>query len=643
MIKIKSIYLSAALIFFILLASFDVIFMRGQADFTLYLIYSVILSLAGYALNDVRTEKTSFIGLIFLVISAVMVSAGQYVFFFHHIPHLWIALLFLAAAFAMMIISGFYPLGDSGKKPLKFQPVEAVILVSILALAVFLRVYRAGDIPPGIWFDEAQNGNEVLRILRGSPLEIFIPRLTMMPAMYFYIAALFTKILGVNIEALRLVSVVTGVLSVAAFYFLCRQIFKDGNFALAGAFLLAASRWHITFSRVAFLGMLTLLLVITCFYFYLKALEGHKITHAALSGISMGLALYTFSGANFIPIILICHLVFLMLFPAGRPRKSTIVSGLVILLTAAAIASPLALYAVKNPEIFSKRFSDLTIANDIEKEKSLAPLFKSIKVHLLMFNFEGDYNGRHNLYKKPMLDIITGALLIAGFMAAITAPGHSFFIIWFFVMLLAGIMTISIEAPQSYRIIGILPVVYIFVLFFLKKAQSALFALSRAQKPFLAIFLTVLTAVAALNIRQYFVLYPKEEATYLSFSPEANAIARFISEYSEKYQVYVTTGEKLYGFYPWEQKLICDFVNYGRPGYEYLKDDNKVSEASLSGRRGVIILARPSDPQVIAAVEKDYPKAKKEEFINSVTDEIMFVCYYIEKEAVKKGNAIIHW
>ena len=642
MVKIKALYLSAALIALIAMASIDVIFMKGTAGAGLYMIYAVILSLAGYVIHDARMEKKYVLGAVFMALSIAGAAAAQYIFSFHHIPSLWIGALFLAAAFLLVIASRFnLPSGQSQVK-LKSGVFEGVMLGAILAAAIFLRLYMSGSIPPGIWFDEAQNGNEVLRILGGKLPGIFVPRLTMMPAMYFYIAAFFTQVFGVNIEALRLVSVTAGVLSIAAFYFLCRYIFRDVNLALAGAFLLATSRWHITFSRVAFLGMLTLLLVITCFYFYLRAMDHGKKRLAVISGVSMGLGLYTFSGANFVPIGIIVHLLFTLLKPGTPLFKKRLFAGLTALLVAGVIASPLAVYAFKNPDIFSKRFNDLSIANDIEKEKSLAPLAKSAVEHLLMFNFEGDYNGRHNLYKKPMLDMVTGAMFITGFFAAIAWPGNAFYIIWFFTMLSAGILTISIEAPQSYRIIGILPVIYIFVLFAIKKIKDALWLINRSAGAFNVFLCVLVLSAASLNVYQYFVLYPADKATYLSFSPEANAIAGFVRENAADNLIYVTRADSLYGFYPWEQKLICDFVNYKGPSFEYIKEDNTANEAAIGDKKGVILLLRPTDTAMIAQVEKEYPKAVKKEFPNRVTDEIMFVCYYIEKGMIKKKAKLLH-
>ncbi len=624
------------------LASFDVLFMRGAAGYGLISVYAVILSLSGYAMHDARMEKRYASGAMFLALCVMLACAAQYVFSFHYIPALWIALLFLAAALVSSFISAPNLPSGGVLKEVKFTFMEAGLFSAVLLFALFIRLYNAGNIPPGIWFDEAQNGNEVIRILSGNLPGIFIPRLTMMPAMFFYIAAFFTRIFGVNIEALRLVSVVTGVMSIAAFYFLCRHIFKDIPLALAGAFMLATSRWHITFSRVAFLGMLSLLLAINCFYYYLKAISSGRRSHAVLSGISMGLALYTFSGANFIPIIITAHLLISLLRPGDPFYKRRLSAGILALVIAAVIAAPLAVYAVKNPDIFSKRFKDLTIANDIANEKSLMPLLKSAQIHLLMFNYEGDYNGRHNLYKKPMLDMVTGALFMAGFLAAAAGKGNMFYFLWFFIMLSAGIATISIEAPQAYRIIGILPAVYIFILLLLKKARDVLSLINRSTTPFFIFLCVTLFSAAGLNIYQYFVLYPRENATYMSFSPEANAIAGFIRDNSADYLVLVTKADNMYGFFPWEQKLISDFVNYQGPPYDYLKNDNTVSEAVLGRRKGVVLLLRPSDTVMIAQAQKEYPKAVKKEFHNRVTDEIMFVCYYIEKDMIKKKAELLH-
>ena len=204
--------------------------------------------------------------------------------------------------------------------------------MSLLFLAAFiLRIYKVAELPQGVWFDEAQNGNEVIRILEGGALEIFIPRFTQMPAMYFYIAAFLAKIFGIEIFALRLVSVILGSLSIVAFYFLLKYIFINWKLALIGAFLLAVSRWHITFSRVAFLGMQTLLLEIIFFYFYLKMIEEKRTAFAVIAGFVLGLSQYTFTAAGIVVFIVIFHMIILFLRDFRYFLKSLIYSPISLL------------------------------------------------------------------------------------------------------------------------------------------------------------------------------------------------------------------------------------------------------------------------------------------------------------------------
>jgi len=643
MISIKSIYLSLIFIVLVAAASADVVFFRGNFSYSLALIYILLLSLLPYTLHDVKMEKTGAVSGALLLTSFALIAAGQYVFSFHNTALVGAGSGLFAAGLALVVIRR------------RVIPPESIIktgagdsrifemagLGVILAAALFLRLYRIDSIPPGVWFDEAQNGNEVINILKGAPLQVFIPRLTMMPAMYFYIASFFSSILGPDIFSLRLVSTITGVLSIAAFYFFVRAALKDVKLALAGAAMLAFSRWHITFSRVAFLGMLTLLLEIICFYFYLKAISGKSWIAGVISGAAMGLSLYTFSGADFIPPVAALHCIYLLCSRGKDFARNNGKKIALIFITAAVIASPLLIYAAKNPEIFTKRFQDLSIMNEIKEQKSFMPVVNSVETHLLMFNYEGDYNGRHNLYKKPMLDFITGALLAAGLFIALADVSYIFYIIWFFVMLAAGIFTISIEAPQAYRIIGIVPCVYMLSLIAVKEALNVLRRVN-PSRVLAGIFVSAFVLCGGvINIYQYFVLYPGEKATYLSFSPEANAIAAFTGQNSSDYIIYASEGSKLYGFYPWEQKVICDFINYGKPGYIYMTDDNAVGRGAIAGKKGIIAILRGGDNAEEKELKLEYPLAEKKEFRNRITGEVMFICYYIKSEMLrpKKYNS----
>jgi 4-amino-4-deoxy-L-arabinose transferase-like glycosyltransferase len=637
MIKIKSIYLSLALALAIIISSADMLFFRGGFSLGLVMVYIILLSLAPYTLHDIKIEKKEWASAYLFIAAVAAVSAAGYLFSFHDSRLLPYGIILMAAGLALIIIRAVstHPAEAENDGLNMGRWREIAWLFVILALAFDIRIYRHDSIPPGVWFDEAQNGLETMAIIKGTPFQVFIPRLTMMPAMYFYIASFFTSILGANIFAIRLVSVIAGVLSVAAFYFFIRAVFKDVRLALAGAAMLAMSRWHITFSRVAFLGILTVLLELGCFYFYYKTLSKKSPLYALITGLVMGLSFYSFSAANFIPVILAVHSGILIIRRGRNFFRENLKNIALIFGVALVAATPLLTYALRNPEMFSRRMNEVSIMNEIKTEKSISPLVNSLKEHLLMFNYEGDYNGRHNLYKKPMVDFIAGALLAAGVFLTLAGSADIFYLIWFAAMLSAGILTLSIEAPQAYRTIAVIPCVYIFVLIALKEALRALKVINPSKILSTIFIIAVVSCAGAVNIYQYFVLYPAEKATYLSFSPEANAIAEFTKKNSGDYLIYSSTGKELYGFYPFEQKVICDFVNYGRDGYMYMTDDNMVDKKLLAGKKGIIALIRANDAVEKYLINKMYPAAVKKEFRNRVTDEVMFVCYYIDASMLK--------
>jgi hypothetical protein len=135
------------------------------------------------------------------------------------------------------------------------------------------------------------------------------------------------------------------------------------------------------------------------------------------------------------------------------------------------VALPLGLYFLWHPQYFISRAAGISI---FATENPLKALGQSLVKHLAMFNFKGDPNWRHNFAGQPMLFWPIGILFLIGFFISIKGlimavkrkkgfkfQASSFVIGWFFVMLLPGILTFE-GIPHSLRVVGVVPVVYIF-------------------------------------------------------------------------------------------------------------------------------------------------------------------------------------
>ena len=528
--------------------------------------------------------------------------------------------------------------GETVKTKKLTKTGEILAVLGIFILALILRLYQLDQIPLGVWYDEAQNGNEIIKMMSQNSIQVFIPETTQMPTLFFYIAMVFVKIFGINIFALKFVSVLFGALCSLAFYFLLRVIFSDIKIALAGAFLIAVSRWHLIFSRVAFLGMLTIFSEIVVFYYYLKMLKGRNFIYGLIAGAAAGISLYSFSAADFIPVIIFVHAAVTAAEDFRIFIKYHLKNYLLLFATMLLIASPLLMYALNHRQDFMQRATDVSIMSEIREKKSLSPILEGLRLYALAFNFEGDYNGRHNLYKRPLLDEITGVLFLLGFFLSLSKRKYWFLPVWFCVMLLSGLMTVTVEAPQAYRISGVIPVIIIFALLAINEIKKSLLVINKKENYAAIAIIALVGSIGFINITQYFVVYPKEISSFMDFSPEANGISRFINSSSKEYYILVSPAAKEYGFHAVEQRVILDFTTYQKGKFNYMQDKNKLTGMDLADKKGAAVVLRDSDEEYIAEIKKYYPGAREEVFTNPFRGNTLYRICYIDKDRIIEGK-----
>ena len=96
-----------------------------------------------------------------------------------------------------------------------------LILLVILFIAGFLRLYALDSSPPGIQPDEAMNANDAFT----SPGKVFYPENGGREGLYMNLTALSFRIFGPSPFSLRLVSALIGILTVLGLYFLTKELF----------------------------------------------------------------------------------------------------------------------------------------------------------------------------------------------------------------------------------------------------------------------------------------------------------------------------------------------------------------------------------------------------------------------------------
>lgn len=339
-------------------------------------------------------------------------------------------------------------------------------ILLILALAAFLRLWQFESLPFGTWYDEAENGLQALRILETPGYYPIYVGSIHAPSHYVYLIATAFELFGVSTESIRLVSVGMGLATVLAGYLMGGELFGRAGGVLL-ALLLALSRWHINLSRLGMYNASTPLFSLLVMFFLLRGLRRGRYLDFALAGLSLGLGLCFYVAFQLFVGVVGLFLVLMVLterdFLRRFWRELLLMLGVALL-----VVAPVVRYAWLQPGPFFERTQKTSLFAKTTPEQRLPALLENTRKHLLMFNVQGDPNGRHNLPGEPMLDPFSGALLVLGLglalwrgLLAARQPRLLLLPVWLGVTLLGGILSLNFEAPQSLRSIGALPAAYL--------------------------------------------------------------------------------------------------------------------------------------------------------------------------------------
>jgi len=419
---------------------------------------------------------------------------------------------------------------------------SSLLLTIILLLATFLRLYRIHDLPPGIFIDETNAALDALQILDGQLVSPFATGWFETPNLYVYYMAGVFRLLGVSFFALKWLSILPGLLTVASAYPLARRAFGPLA-ALLGLFLLATARWHIHMSRWGWNALLPPLFQVLVAYLLLRGLETERPRDFALAGLMLGLSQYTYLAARLIPLTVALFLLYQTLTERRFLRRHAI--NLILLAGVSLMTfAPLGLTYLKRPFLFFNRTRQVSLLNDLAEAGNLEPLRDNAVEHLLMFNYQGDANPRHNLPGAPMLDPVAAALLpLAGGYALYRWRDrrYALLLLWLGVALLGGVLSAAAEAPQSYRTLGAVPAIALLVGDLLARLWRRL--VSPGGKLWRGAAAAALIAGLALggyhNVYAYFITYAQDPCTVWGFTPFETGIARTVAAALDTHDVYV--------------------------------------------------------------------------------------------------------
>ncbi len=503
---------------------------------------------------------------------------------------------------------------------------EALILTLILAVALFMRAYRLDEMPPAVYLDEGDNGLEAIRLMEAGTYVPFTQASNGHPTLYLYLVGLAFKLFGTTPLVMRWVGVLAGVATVLVFYLLARQLYGFVA-ATVATFLLAVSRWHITYSRIAFEGILTPLFTILTFYFLVKACRSGRRGHFAAAGLALGLGLNTYIAFRVVPAIVLLYLAHCYLVERRAIQRPLVAFVALALATVVAVA-PLGAYFLRFPADAWHRARQASVTLDIERAGSYEPLRQNIKKSLLMFNYRGDPRPRHNLPNEPMLDFGTAMLFLLGVGFNFRHLKHSHYfllLVWLLLGLLPGVLSLADSNPHSLRTIVSLPAAFLLAAVAADRAWEAVAQGLRGQAfPYrvgLAVILLLLIGRA--NYVTYFHKQAQNESVYYDFDPIQTEVAKQIKAAGNTYRVYVSRY--------FTNHADVKFIPYGVPYHDF--DLNAHLPVREQVDRDVLFILERNHAPFVTRLQQLYPRGIYKE-VHDRYGRFMYYTFLVPKEEV---------
>ncbi len=345
-------------------------------------------------------------------------------------------------------------------KPAARFCLQQWLLISILLVAAFLRMYKLGEIPPGMTHDEADTGYFVRAVYRGAPSQVKAPYGYANEPFTMYSGALFMLLFGPSDLALRFHSAFFGLLTVMFGYLWVRRAFDPWT-ALGTAALTAVSCWPVMLSRFALNPSPAPALFTGAMWFLWLAMFDDRPLRSRwwawlLFALFLAGALWTYETARAVTAALAPFGV--LIFLTDRSRAHRYARPYIC-----ALAFGLALAAphLLDPDAWQR---SMTLATTL---RALAagnprPLLHTVAEALATFTVRGDSFITYNVPGRPVFSPPVGLLFYAGVCLCLghwRRPAHAFTLLW----IAAGLLPTMIVGgwTSTLHSTGMLPAVFV--------------------------------------------------------------------------------------------------------------------------------------------------------------------------------------
>ncbi|WP_420644325.1 ArnT family glycosyltransferase [Candidatus Leptofilum sp.] len=550
---------------------------------------------------------------------------------------------------------------------------QPVLLLLILLLAAFLRLWQLDSFPPGLYHDEAYNGLDALSLVQGKLFPQFYegwelyaqeahgdnrPEPTRWPIffegnygrepLHVYLMAVSIWLFGATPFALRLVPALAGVLAVMLTYFAARELLqqpsgtvaqdalklatvpKNGNqspisnlqshIPLLAAFFMAILMPAIHFSRFGLRAMVFVPVEMLTIIFFWRAYNLSQITpsprhHVTLSfllaGFFLGLGIYIYAAARLFPLLFVLFVPFWAWQDwSGLRRNVWNVGGMTAVSLLTAL--PILLFFWRYPYFFVFRIA--YVANrgrgTVADQPLLTWLLNVGRVVRGLY-WQGETHFRHNLPGRPYLDPIQAIFFTLGVVHTVRQKLNPRTVFLLLWLLVMLLPTImSGDAPHFGRMTGAAGPIAILVSVGAVWLFSVINQSLVRYRLLFTVYCLLFAVSLAFTVRDYFGRYASHPQLATDFYLPDWELGQLAAAQGERTAVYLT---------PTQEEMATIFFALAEP--DDIRSFSGTGELLPLGFTGepVVYLVRPSTPETMDRLQTAFPAGEAGEPLTDVT------------------------
>jgi 4-amino-4-deoxy-L-arabinose transferase-like glycosyltransferase len=566
----------------------------------------------------------------------------------------WLWVMAIALLIAAAILQNRAASSDNSRTAglLPWSWLEVLILASITALALALRVWDLKDVPFNIYPDEVMTGLVAERAYLNGPSPAPSVFSTLwsdidLPALWFAIVAGVFKLGGIGLTTVRLPAALFGAATVLPFYGLVRGVWGRVA-AIAGASVMAFSAVNVHYSRMALSNITTPFFWTVCFFFLMRGLRSRKPADWTLAGLAAGIGEHFYYGTRLLPFLLLSFVVYLLVVHWVETKRYVRQLGWLVFGYLIGFG-PLLSYFVTHPGLYYGRGAGLMTWNRIpatwhDLQQMWTTLWPIMSENLLGISTR---SSQDIMYFAPLLLAAEAALVVLGAALLIWRWRHPAA----FLMLLSGIGVLLVggtlvlypnsSPPMLAHWTPAFPAFYAAIAVPIGAWVTSARALPRLKSRWITA--TVVTVGLAIlgyaNIHFYFFKYyaDPERLTNQRYRAaqklyeEQTVQSRYMASLGAAYRV-VVVGQSPY---PYDAEI----TRYLVAGQEYITIRDPLKELSLDRvtDRGLAFLFFPGSEQYRDLIREHYPSGMEGEMHNPVGRHLFYI-YVVKPEVIRSDS-----